>query len=206
LVPYAAVAATGGLLTAWNLGVVGGHEGLQLLARHTARVSFVTFLVVFCAGPLAVLVRTPATLWAVRNRRHLGLAFALAHFIHLGALVSFFAWTPATPAPIAIAFGGFGYVVVTAMALTSNDRAVRLLGRGWKRLHGFGVWYLWFIFTQSYAMRLAATSGDEAAAPSDTIVYVVLLALALAALGLRVARALRARGRRPAAPARRSER
>jgi DMSO/TMAO reductase YedYZ heme-binding membrane subunit len=37
------------------------------------------------------------------------------------------------------------------MALTSNDLAVRTLGRWWKRVHGFGIHYVWVVFVYVFA-------------------------------------------------------
>ena len=59
--------------------------------------------------------------------------------------------------------GGFGYVLLYAMALTSTDRAQAAMGVWWKRLHRFGIHYLWFIFAFSYIGRVllpeSATTG-----------------------------------------------
>ena len=139
----------------------------------------------------------------VRSRRHLGLAFALAHFIHLGALVSYFVWTDNSPAPIAIAGGGLGYVFVALLAVTSTDRAVARLRGNWKRLHTVGVYYVWFIFAQSYAGRVFADAGgadalERASAPG---VYRLLFGVALLALALRGARRWKLRRAMIASPA-----
>ncbi len=45
-----------------------------------------------------------------------------------------------------------------AMALTSTDGWQRRLGKWWRRLHSVGIYYLWFIFTASYAGRAL---GDD---------------------------------------------
>ena len=36
------------------------------------------------------------------------------------------------------------------MAAPSNNFSMRLLGRWWKRLHTFGMHYVWLIFAQSW--------------------------------------------------------
>ncbi len=130
------------------------HTGWQLATRWTARTSACFFLLVFLAGPLW---RSRKALWIgpiMRNRRYWGLAFAIAHFIHLGALTLFFVIGPEDPAPIAILGGGFGYVLLALMTLTSNNAAQRAMGAWWTRVHTFGMIYLWVIFTQSYVGRL----------------------------------------------------
>lgn len=163
-------------------------EGLQLLARHTARFAFMMFLFVFLVSPLASLTTWNGARQLARRRRHLGLAFALAHFIHLAALTSFFVLTPNVAEPIAILGGGFGYVLLAAMAITSTDAMMKRLGRNWKRLHTFGIYYLWFIFTQSYAGRVFADDPEARVASSADFVYVGLFSLALLALVARLTR------------------
>jgi hypothetical protein len=52
--------------------------------------------------------------------------------------------------------GAAAYVLLTAMAATSNDAAVRALGpRAWKRLHTVGIYWIWFMFLETYAVRIA---------------------------------------------------
>jgi hypothetical protein len=43
-------------------------------------------------------------------------------------------------------------VVVALLAATSSDAAMRWLGiRAWTQLHRFGLYYLWAVFTITYA-------------------------------------------------------
>src|SRR5262249_51404182 len=64
-------------------------EGWLLAARYTARVSFLLFLPVYCASSWHRLRPGPASRAVLANRRSLGLAFASAHTVHLGALSMF---------------------------------------------------------------------------------------------------------------------
>jgi len=165
-----------------------GTEGWLHAARYSARFSFVLFMLVFVARPWHQLRPSRTTRWAVRHRRALGLAFATAHFIHLYALTRFNLAAESTPDAVALVFGGAGYVLLAAMVATSNDAAVRRLGaRNWKRLHTTGMFWLWFIFFQSYAGRLAA--GQR--------LFAVFVLAALGGLALRIV----VRGRRPRRPA-----
>jgi DMSO/TMAO reductase YedYZ heme-binding membrane subunit len=78
---------------------------------------------------------------------------------------------------VALAFGGLGYVLLAAMVATSNDAAVARLGvRRWRRLHLFGLYYLWFIF--AYTFLGSVLEGQPRAAPAA---FVALFALALVA-------------------------
>lgn len=181
------------LLVCWHCAEAVDARSTQLFARHTARLAFALFVPVFVAGPL---YRGTAVAWArtlARQRRRLGLAFALAHFIHLGALTSFFVVSGEKPDALTLIFGGLGYVLLALLAVTSNDRGVALLGRRWKTLHRTGIWYLWFIFTFSYAGRVFTAREQSAAAPSDALVYQALLAVCVAMAVLRGAVAVRAR-------------
>jgi len=185
---YGLVVAAAVVLFVIDLGAGISDEGLQLFTRHTARLAFAVFLPVFVISSVASLTHWPAARALARQRRHLGLSFALAHFIHLGALVSFFVLTPEVAEPIAIVGGGFGYLLLAALVITSTDAMMRRLGRNWKRLHTFGVYYLWFIFTQSYAGRVFADDPDARVASSPGFVYVGLLSLAVLVLVLRLGR------------------
>jgi DMSO/TMAO reductase YedYZ heme-binding membrane subunit len=161
-------------------------ERWQLAARYTARVAFLLFLPVFVASAWNRLWPSPASRFAVRRRRALGLSFATAHTIHLGALTSFQITTREVPDAVTLIAGGGAFVVMFAMVATSTDAAVRRLGRNWLRLHKAGVYWLWFVFTFSYAGRVA----------ERRLAFVPLLALALGGLGLRIASWRRRRARR----------
>jgi len=152
--------------------------GLRSLLRATARSSLALFLAAFSASSLRRLWPTPATAWLLRNRRYLGLAFAVSHTIHLFAVIGLErgGWVRLDPATLLI--GGSAYVVVYGMAATSSDAAVRALGaRRWRRLHLVGSWWLWGIFTFFYGARAFAEGW----------LYVPLVAGLAAALALRLA-------------------
>src|SRR5690606_37151534 len=97
------------------------------------------------------------TRWLKRNRRYMGLSFALAHFLHLGAIVAYFASIGEMPDVVTIIGGGGAYVFIALLALTSNDWSVRKLGpKAWRRLHLVGISYVWLIFMNSYIGRLTS--------------------------------------------------
>lgn len=129
-------------------------EGWRLATRYTARVAAVVFLLVFVTGPIWRGFRAGWIAPFMRNRRYWGLGFALAHIIHLGALTTFFIVSPEDPSLITILGGGLAYVLIVAMAATSNNWSQRTLGQWWHRLHMVGMIYIWIIFAQSYAGRL----------------------------------------------------
>jgi DMSO/TMAO reductase YedYZ heme-binding membrane subunit len=164
-----------------------GEEGLRAWIRWTARTSLLLFLATFVASSLRRLWRAPASAWLLRNRRYVGLSFAVSHALHLVGILALAATVPAaTFAPLTVAGGGLGYAFVAAMAATSSDAAVRRLGaRRWRLLHRTGSWVIFVIFAQSY---LPAPFANPAYAP---------LGLAVAAaLALRVAAWWRGRAAR----------
>ncbi len=84
------------------------------LTRLTARTSEF-FVAAFSASALFEPTRSTAARFLVINRRHIGLAFAPAHFIHLGVLVAYFAVTGEEPGLVR---------VVGGRACPAVDRAV----------------------------------------------------------------------------------
>ncbi len=160
-------------------------QGWQLAARYTVRVSFPLFLMAYLAGPLMVLWRSNVSRWLIRNRRYLGLNFAIAHMIHLGALTSYFVFLQVMPDAQVVIGGGLAYVLIFAMAATSNDWSVNKLGANWQRLHTVGQHYVWFIFLITYMGRF---SGGEAGDTNENmfVVAVVGSSLVLVALLIRL--------------------
>ncbi len=128
-------------------------EDAQLAARYTARVAFPIFLVVYCASSIAFLWPSEAMRNVMRYRRQWGLGFALAHGVHLVALISFFVISGEAPRTVSLALGGPAYVLIALMALTSNDASMRRMGIWWKRLHSLGTHWVWLVFTLSYLSR-----------------------------------------------------
>ena len=180
------------LMCAALLAVAGqGHDGWALVVRATARTSLVLFLAAYVASSARAFWRTDGTKWLLRNRRYLGLSYAVSHTLHLGAIVQLARVTPDFELlPVTVVMGGTAYVLMYLMALTSNDRAVAALGiENWRRLHSVGIHYNWFIFFQAFARRAVMEPF-----------YVPFAALVIGAAGIRFA-AWRRRARPAAAVA-----
>lgn len=160
-----------------------GTDGFLLATRYTARFSFFLFLAVYLISPTAK-VSTARTMKSfLRERRGFGLGFAAAHFVHLAALTSYFLVSDETPNLLTAIFGGIAYVLIAAMASTSNDWSVRKLGpRNWGRLHRAGLHYVWFIFVITLLGRVAAPSADP-----DPAIHLLMFSLAIAAFLFRTA-------------------
>lgn len=155
-------------------------ERAGLAARWTARAGLPLFLIAFLASTLVRRWPGAATRALVRRRRQWGLGFALAHTIHLAALgVNILVYAPGRTWQSLLG-GGLAYAILYLMALTSTDSWQRRLGRWWRRLHIFGIYYLWFIFTVSYAGR---AFGND---PEKRMTGIILGAAMLAALALRL--------------------
>jgi DMSO/TMAO reductase YedYZ heme-binding membrane subunit len=151
---YASVALT--LMCAGLLAIHGyGEEGWRVVIRATARTSLVLFSAAYVASSLRTFWRSDATKWLLRNRRYVGLSYAVSHTLHLGAILTLARVAPDFRFELGTLIGGgIAYVCLYLMALTSNDRAVAALGLDrWRRLHRLGMHYNWFIFFQSFARR-----------------------------------------------------
>jgi hypothetical protein len=151
------------LLSAMTLSLMALHawdiEGIRLSIRATARTSLILFGVAFTASAMVDLVPSDATRWQRRNRRYLGVSFAVSHFIHLGAILALAAldrelfWKLTNVATIALA--GTAYLFIAAMAATSFDRTAAWLGlRRWRLLHLVGGWYVWISFAVAIGKRV----------------------------------------------------
>lgn len=174
------------------VGDGGGVDGLRLAIRSTARTSLVLFVLAFTAAAMAELAPGTLTRWQRRNRRYLGVSFAMSHFIHLAAILALAVadrtlfWQLTNVMTIVLA--GTAYLFIAAMAATSFDRTAAWLGpRRWRLLHLVGSWYIWISFAIAVGRRL----------PLDPF-YWPMAVLVLAAAAVRLL-AMYRRGRRRAA-------
>jgi DMSO/TMAO reductase YedYZ heme-binding membrane subunit len=166
------------VLAARLLFAGGGEDSWVLAARHTARFSALWFMVAFAAGPLARITRASWARVLVRERRGIGLGFCAAHTVHLAAILLWLGHGGEADAAT-LAGGGLAYLLLFAMAATSNDAAVRRLGpRRWLALHTAGQYILWLAFAQTYLGRVLAADARP--------VHLALAAALAAVMGLRL--------------------
>jgi len=164
------------------IGFGTGVEGLQALTRYTGRAGFALFAFVFVLSPWSRLWPGELVRGAIRRRRHLGLAFAYVHSVHLIVLLTYVRASGAELVPSRLAGGIAGYTAMAVMAATSNAAAVRKLGpRLWRRLHTICLYYLWFVFFLTYLPRLLGKSPNAGAGPVEIAVSFWLV-VAIAAL------------------------
>jgi hypothetical protein len=160
LVGWAAIGVVA--MVAWILAAAGvEQEGLRIVIRATARTSVTLFGLAFVASSLHRIWPAAASRWLLRNRRYLGVSFAVSHFTHLLFIFALCGWSPAAVLReggiVGVTLGGLGYVFLAAMTATSFDRTAAWLGpRRWRRLHTVGAYYLWIIFFVTFAPRVAA--------------------------------------------------
>ncbi len=162
-------------------------------AHYTARVGFPLLILAYVARPLAELTRSGSAKYILARRKYFGLGFAVAHTIHLAALIAAIEVSGEGKGIVTYVFGGAAYAILYVMAFTSNTAAMKAMGVWWKRVHRVGIHYLWFIFFQSYAGRMAD--------PESATVAIPFTIIALVAAGVRFKTWLKARQRRRAAKA-----
>ncbi|MBX7540406.1 hypothetical protein [Qipengyuania sphaerica] len=165
-------------------GADGAFESWNLASRYTARVSFSIFLFAYLARPLVALKPTHITRTLLRNRRHWGLSFAMAHTVHFYALLRVLL-IKGDATFTGLAGGGLIYLIIALMALTSSTAAYRILGKWWKRLHWAGMQAIWFGFAAAYLARLGQPGREH--------IGIVFGGLALIALAIRIAAFVKSR-------------
>jgi DMSO/TMAO reductase YedYZ heme-binding membrane subunit len=168
----------------------GGEDHWTYASRYTARVGFFFLILTYSASTLARLWPNDTTKSLLRNRKYWGLAFATTHTVHLYALIHVITAPDAEPDFLYLSPAILAYAILYAMALTSWNWAYKAMGKGWKRLHRFGIHYLWLIFAAAYILK--AIAGEQRAVTS------VLALIALGALGLRIAAWRKAKAKRAA--------
>ena len=151
-----------------------------LAARYSARAAFPFLMIAYSASSLVRLYPNKVTRYLMRNRKWWGLGFATAHTVHLFAVFNVLSLATSPPPPLVLLGGGFVYLVLYAMVLTSWKWAYKAMGKWWKWLHNFGIHLLWLVFAFAYGAK-AVTMPDQ------LIPGIVLLTVALGGLYLRYA-------------------
>lgn len=109
-------------------------EFLHMTGEFSARLLIATLAIT----PLAQLWRAGWTRWLVQRRRYVGVAcfgYAVAHVVPYLDRMGSVGRVLQDAAEPGLWTGWLALAVLTALAVTSNDTAVRRLGAAWKRLH-----------------------------------------------------------------------
>ena len=165
------------LLVASLIAIYGtGEPGIRLWLKVTGRIDTIPFAAAFVASPLHQILPSTFSAWLVKNRRFLGISFALQHLLlHLPAVIWFLAIATLPQAQIAIA--GLAYVLIATMLITSFETPARWLGhQRWKILHKTGLFYVMFVFIATFLPKV----------PNNPTTYVPFVILLLAAVILRI--------------------
>ncbi|MDA7979418.1 MAG: hypothetical protein MPJ50_11700 [Pirellulales bacterium] len=123
--------------------------------RIASRIALAFFILAFLARPLAKVWQHNVSKFLLRNRRHLGICAAISQTV----FILLVAWTYSNiPRPLdeiltlrEMIIGYSGMATYWILALTSNNKSMKLLGRNWHLLHTLGLYYLWYIYINSYA-------------------------------------------------------
>lgn len=169
--------------------------GLRAVLRATARLSAGLLALVMVARPLRQLWPAAPSAWLLRNRRYLGLSFAVSQLTHAAAVaaLSGFSLTRLWRGAgwFTTIFGGTGFAFVLLMAVTSFAPVVSWLGRRrFRLLHTVGIYYLTIVFLNTYVPAAIAVPA-----------YTPMVLLLLCGPALRVLAFARS-GRGAAAPPR----
>lgn len=164
-----------------QIEAAGGYiSALPRVMTPTAHMAFILFFFAFTASSLMRLAPGAGPKYLMRNRRYIGLSFALVHFVHAGLVLSNLTLTEESREWPALLVGGMAYGFLGLMAITSNNASVRALGaRRWKWLHKVGSYYIWAIFVATSLGRVAKNGPD--------VTNIWIPALCLLALVLRIA-------------------
>lgn len=170
-----------------RLGV--GDPLLLQSIRWTARLSFPCFILAWTASSLHHIWPTPWSRWQLKQRRFLGITFAILHLIHLAfiATAAFLSSGQSLAGRpwLDFAGGGLAYVFLVLMLATSFPKTARVLPRNqWIGLHTVGGYLLATIFSISYGFRAA----------SDPV-FLPQAAVLVAAFALRLGRRMSLGGR-----------
>lgn len=131
-----------------------------LWTRYSAHLAFLFLLVAFLTSTARRRWRHPVTRVLMNYRRQLGLGFATAHAFHLAALTLLLLNLEGFSVTASLAVAAFGYVVTTALAVTSNNWSVRRLGvKRWRLLHTTGINILMLYFFVAFSAALIQKGG-----------------------------------------------
>jgi hypothetical protein len=174
-----------GLIALGSLAITladgASEDSLRVAIRMTARTSFVLFVLAFSASSLHRFWANDFSRWQLRNRRYLGVSFAASHGVHALAIIALAVLHPASfqehTRTTSVGPGVIAYAFIIAMALTSSNKSVALIGtRAWKVLHTIGSLYIWVAFAKAFFIRTPLAA-----------LYWVPFAILVAALVLRIA-------------------
>lgn len=164
--------------------MVGGwnEDTFRWPIRLSARMAVIFFCLAFGASAFHYFYQNWITNWILRNRKYLGVTFAIIHILHLGTLVVLqYAFHPvfSLAANTSLLAGGLAYFFTVGMLITSFPQYKELLpGRTWHWFHTIGGYWIWIIFTRTYSKAMFRNEYE----------YLPILILLLIVLIFRIAK------------------
>ncbi len=129
-------------------------QSMRIAIRATARTSCILFVSAFIASSVRKIWSNQLSTWLLKNRRYLGVSFAVSHGFHALAIIGLAIVTPHSAVETDHG-GNLGYLFIIALTATSFDRTAKLLSpNAWKILHTVGAYYLWLALTYPFSMGL----------------------------------------------------
>ncbi len=133
----------------------GSEVSVRWSLRRTADFAFVLFVLSFGAASIHYFMRTNFSTWLMRNRRYIGIGFAIVFLTHgllVGLMVLLYPEPFLSQVPSGIFYGGaLSFSAAAIMGISSNDLSIRLLGRRvWSALHTTLGYYLCLSWALAY--------------------------------------------------------
>lgn len=180
----------------WFLGVFifeGFNEAsVRSNIRWSARISVIYFCLAFGASSFYGIIQNSTSVWILKNRKYLGVSFAIVHLIHLLFLVllhCYFYKVFIHRSILELALGGLAYVFIVLMLLTSFDQVSKMISKSvWTTLHTLGGYWILIVFSNSIIGR--AISGNYEYIPLAILLIIVWLVRLIALVRKRIQKAV----------------
>ena len=145
------------ILALWVSSPLVGEQEYRHMIRMSVRVSWPILCVVFMASAVTKLWPGQRSQWFMINRRYIGLSFSAVMlwqiFFIVCLLRSGAQLFPPGIATLFIVSDILGYTLLLLMTVTSFSRfQIKISRLTWKRLHTFGLYYIWFIYFYSFPL------------------------------------------------------
>lgn len=171
---------------------MSGAEQVSAMIAYSVRWSVPWLYLAFAASSLQLLFANDLTRWLLRNRKIMGLSFAVG----MGWQVTFILWLVLGHTDYYVdevyvlrdaIEGVVGYAFLAAMTVTSFKKTRAMMRPGhWKKLHTWGIYFLWAYAFSVYWHNLFYYPGLEWNYQPDWVDY-VYYAGGLLAISARIA-------------------
>ncbi|MFN3697721.1 MAG: hypothetical protein ACK4VO_09800 [Pseudobdellovibrio sp.] len=136
---------------------------VRIFIRYTARSSVILFSLSFLTSALYQKWPNQTTMWLMQNRKYLGISFAVSHLLHGIAIITFYNLNSndfyLATTKLSFIFGGFGYICLLMLSLTSFDfYKTKIPKKKWQLLHLFCSYSIWAVFFLSFLKRAVQLS------------------------------------------------